>query len=503
MPSKYVEAEAEQSGDETSVGDSAAGSVSEDDSMVVDDDVVEYESGVDSSEEVNHAALSDKELRKHRKRMEQSRRSQLLAAATAAMQEEGKRKPPTPPAKTVFARLSAPRAPPPTALASPDMPSGDGCPSNEAPPSPAPLRAVVKTKLVSNKVLHESAIPPKPASLLRAGAKQPKPPAAAGARKFVFRMYLTNGVMFHKFLLPIANAVHELRFNLTATDEFTGLRLEAHDTYLTLANKSRYECDIDAGVSEDDGAPLTTDALTGMSFCVAASSFMQTLGCATLKDTVLTITKYVDAPDKMTFESVSNENDVQAVYSCDVLAESRLESLDGMRFRMGYHVNVFLKTLKEQTINAKRCGASHIFFELHQAEDPTDEAVVHSRMSVGFKGTVTSGSHDFYQSARRLERKGDEGNTTTEWEPLAGMTLAERFKLKLERRSYNEYDNAKLRLFLNHMDVEWVLVHLCNDNTQQPLVMECMVGGKNIKHTIIVAPKLDEGASSDAQAAVM
>jgi hypothetical protein len=339
-----------------------------------------------------------------------------------------------------------------------------------------------KPKLVSNKVLDETSIPPKPVMK----------PRKAASNKFTFRINLTNGAMFHKFLLPISNAVHELRFNLTSTPEFKGIRLEAHDTYLTLANKSRYECDVEAGV-DDEGNYIDDEKITGMSFCVSAASFMQTLGCATLKDTVLTISKYTNS-DKITFESNSNENDVQTVYSCDVLAESRLENLDGMRFKLGYHVNVHLKTLKEQTFNAKRCGASTIYFELYQTDDSAD--IVHSRMRVGFRGTVTSGSHDFYQSARRNERKED-GKVTTEWEPLPGLSLAERSEHTMEKRSYNEYDNSKLRLFLNHMDVEWVLVHLCNDSSQQPLVMECMVGGKNTKHTIIVAPKLDGAMVSD------
>jgi hypothetical protein len=177
---------------------------------------------------------------------------------------------------------------------------------------------------------------------------------------------------------------------------------------------------------------------------------MQTLGCATLKDTVLTITKYVDSSDKVTFESITNENDVQTVYTCDLLAESRLESLKGMQFNLGYHVNLYLKTLKEQTVNAKKCGAATIFFALYQCEDASMPDVVHSRLSVGFKGSVTSGSHDFYQSARKIERNDGESKIV-EWEPLACLNSAQRETIEMKRCSYNEYDNSKLRLFLNHM----------------------------------------------------
>ena len=279
---------------------------------------------------------------------------------------------------------------------------------------------IEKPKLLSNKTIQESSIPPKPKNL---GVQK-----LSTSKKFDFRLSFTNGAMFYKFLLPIANAVNELRFNLATTPEFTGLRLEAHDTYLTLANKSRYECDIDTGdVDAED-----------LFFCVSATSFMQTLGCATLKDTVLMITKY--SGDKMTFESITNESDVQTVYECDLLAESRLESLKGMQFNLGFHVNLNMKTLKDHTSNAKKCLSD-----------------------------------------------GD----VVEWQPIAGLDFNTRSKTAMERKSYNEYDNSKLRLFLSHMDIEWVLIHLCNDNSQKPLVMECVIGGKNTKHTIIVAPKMD------------
>lgn len=528
----YFEEAAEHSGSDTSDGGSgSSGSESEsDDSIVCSDNEVEYESGAGSSDEEAHAAVSKKQLAKHRAKLEAAAKRRRLARqrddiadalAQTAASKPAAAAPPSAPAASSSSMVggfsqaavalaaaadhsdasSASDAPPPSpppkpaaatvAAAKPVVVAAKAAAAAAvggagAPPSYASTE--VKPKLASNKVLHESAIPPKP--------KGKAKPAVDG-RKFAYRMHFTNGAMFHKFLLPVANAVHELRFNLTVTPDFTGLRLEAHDTYLTLANKSRYECGIDGGV-DAAGAPLSAEALTGMSICVSASSFMQTLGCATLKDTVLTITNYIDAPDQITFEAITNESDVQTVYSCALLAESRLESLKGMQFNLGYHVNLFQKTLKEQTANAKRCGAPTIYFRLFQAEDPDDDAVVHSRLSVGFKGTVTSGSHDFYQSARKIERTAADGSAITEWEPLAGLSAADRARLKMEERSYNEYDNAKLRLFLNHMDVEWVLVHLCNDGTQKPLVLECMVGGKNTKHTIIVAPKVDGSAGAEA-----
>jgi hypothetical protein len=469
--SRYLDGEAAHSGDDTSCGSSSQEDES-DDSMVCGDDEVEYEDGANSEEN----RPSEKEFKKQRKLLD-AKRARISKSFESEEAEALNQKNEVISAELKKAELikkiieKDSKSKDVKKLASPDLKISD----NEEQPKP--------TKLTSNKMHSEADIPPKPASLGLGRKKN------TGLKKFTFRVFFTNGAMFYKFLLPVANAVHELRFNLTSTPTFTGIRLEAHDTYLTLANKSRYECDIEGGFTLD-GAPIGSEELTGMTFCVAASSFMHTLGCATLKDTVLTITKYCDTPDKVTFEALTNENDVQTVYSCDLLAESRLESLKGMSFSLGYHVNIYLKTLKEQTINAKKCGASTIFFALYQAVDVEDADVIHSRLSVGFSGTVTTGSHDFYQSARKIERD-ENGVKVTEFQALAGLTLSQRQNIDMARVSYNEYDNGKLRLFLSHMDLEWCLLHICNDGTQKPLVLECEIGGKNTKHTIIVAPKMD------------
>lgn len=465
---KYIDDAAHHSGDETSEGGSEGSESESDDSMVCGDDEIEYEEGA-GKVDFNHREVTEKMLKKHRKKLQRAQNARILANMTQAFAETAthidkdieeslkkKRKedeedgmkmnrtiPTTksmPSRHKISARLGA------TELK--DSNDSDSAEIADIVAKASNDGGVKEVKLASNKFLHESSIPPKPKSMGFEGSLLSK--KVVSAKKINFRMIFTNGSMFFKFLLPIASAVHELRMNLVATPEFTGIRLEAHDTYLTLANKSRFECDIEAGFTAD-GAPLATEDLTGLSFCVPAASFMQTLGCATLKDTVLTITKYADAPDKVTFESVTNENDVQTVYSCDLLAESRLESLKGMQFNLGYHVNIYLKTLKEQTVNAKKCGASTIFFALYQAEDGDDSDVVHSRLSVGFKGTVTSGCHDFYQSARKIEREEENGSKIIEWEPLASLKSAKRQGIQMKQSSYNEYDNSKLRLFLNHM----------------------------------------------------
>ena len=299
-------------------------------------------------------------------------------------------------------------------------------------------------------------------------------------KNYDFRITITNGQNFLRFMLPVANAVNEMRFNLAMTPSFTGLRLEAHDTCATLANISKFDCDIDAGVSQD-GKSLTKDDISAITFCVATKTFMQTMNCSVLKEAVLTITRYNDKSDALTFESSSNEDDVRAVYSCTLLDQASQEPLQ-FSINLNFHVTVELKTLKELSQNAKKCGAASIRFEVFQRLDEDDESIVHSKMSIGFKSGSTSGSHGFYHSARKSLRNG-----VVEWTSIPGTSHSQE---GMEKKCNNSYDISKLRTFLSHMDCEWALIHLPDDNTEQPLVIECDLGGPNTKHTIIISPNL-------------
>ena len=301
-------------------------------------------------------------------------------------------------------------------------------------------------------------------------------------KNYDFRITITNGQNFLRFMLPVANAVNEMRFNLAMTPSFTGLRLEAHDTCATLANISKFDCDIDAGVSQD-GKALTRDDISAITFCVATKTFMQTMNCSVLKEAVLTITRYNDKSDALTFESSSNEDDVRAVYSCTLLDQASQEPLQ-FSINLNFHVTVELKTLKELSQNAKKCGAASIRFEVFQRLDEDDDSIVHSRMSIGFKSGSTSGSHGFYHSARKSLRNG-----VVEWTSIPGTSHSQE---GMEQKCNNSYDISKLRTFLSHMDCEWALIHLPDDNTEQPLVIECDLGGPNTKHTIIISPNLAE-----------
>lgn len=336
-----------------------------------------------------------------------------------------------------------------------------------------------KKVVVSNKKVDPKSVPSKPAGPLKTGL--------SGSKSFFFKMIFTNGSLLRKFLEPVAHSVKKIRFILVKSPEFTGFRMEAHDAYFTLANKSRFECDIEAGTGIH-GSKLTDDEINKYVFCVRAKSFMEALTASALKETTLSICRYHNNQDHITFESINNENDIRTVYTCSMVENSEVESLDSIKIQLGFHVNINLGTLKELSLNAKRCGALTVKFDLFQAKDTSDPEIIHSKMSIGFEGEETSGSTDFYLSTKKVTKVTD-GKTVHIWEPLPGLSMTNQEGLTLEKKCSNEYDNSKLRLFLNHMECQWVLVHLGNDNTQQPLVLDCVLGGRNTKHTIIVAPK--------------
>ena len=348
-------------------------------------------------------------------------------------------------------------------------------------PSPNP-----KTSTPKKPVITESAptskkqiiIPSPPKSLALVAEKK-----IEKKKNYDFRITITNGQNFLRFMLPVANAVNEMRFNLAMTPVFTGLRLEAHDTCATLANISKFDCDIDPGISGPGEKILTKEEVSAITFCVATKTFMQTMNCSVLKEAVLTITRYNHTSDALTFESASNEDDVRAVYSCALLDQSSQEPLQ-FSINLNFHVTVELKTLKELSQNAKKCGAASIRFEVFQRVDENDESIVHSRMSIGFKSGSTSGNHGFYHSARKSVRNG-----VVEWTSIPGSSRSQE---GMEQKCNNSYDISKLRTFLSHMDCEWALIHLPDDNTEQPLVIECDLGGPNTKHTIIISPNLAE-----------
>jgi hypothetical protein len=334
-------------------------------------------------------------------------------------------------------------------------------------------------KVFSNKILDASKVPPKPTG----------PKVKAINKPFDFRLTFTNGVILRKFLEPAVNAVKKIRFEIVqgaSPEAFTGFKIECHDQAFSLADRGLFECDVEC--NNPTKGPLGAN---GTMFSVNADSFMEALMSSTLKETDLRITRYCASEDRITFESTNNENDVRAVYHCSLVDSSDDDTLDGITIDLGFHATLPMDTLRTFLANAKRCNASEVLFQLWQAVDPTDASVVHSKMSIGFQGLNTSGSHDFYISARKEIRAQVDGTSSITWIPLTspqGLDSLETMAMDL--KCSNAYDNKKLRLFLNHMEAPWVLVHLCTDNTVQPLVLDCVLGGSRTKHTVMIAPKV-------------
>jgi len=345
--------------------------------------------------------------------------------------------------------------------------------------SSEPKRSSSEIKVFSNKKLDLSAIPVKP-------VQSSKKPAKSKQAEIV--LTFTNSSVLKRFMEPIIHSVKKIRFficknqvlkdNTGVEQFFTGFRTECHDQAFTLADRGMFECDIET--------TLADEVINQMDFCVTSDAFMESLIASTLKETCLSISKYADQPDKISFESINNENDVRTVYNCNLVDSSQVDSLDGFCIELGFHINVRKSALEGLSLSAKRCGASSLSFDLWQSIDPNDPLITHSKMSVGFEGINTSGSHDFFISTRKIISNDGQAK----WVPLTTSVGLEHIEtLVLEKRSSNSYDNKKLRLFLNHMDCAWVLVHLAIDNSTQPLVLECLLGGQKTKHTVIVAPK--------------
>lgn len=328
-----------------------------------------------------------------------------------------------------------------------------------------------------SKMLDSAQIPPKPLSL-SAGAA-PKAQKAKRPKAYLFRVDFTDGVSARKFLDVVASAVAEMRFHISAEKGFTGLRLEAHDSNWHTAIRSQLECSLTAG-EHLDGRAATLEELNGTSFTVSAARFMTALDCALLKDTTLSLTRYHShAKEEVTFEAITNEDDVRTAYAAPLIAspDTQLGSLSQVVVQLGFHVNVNIDVLAKLCSIAKKCAAATMDFEVFQAVDTRDEAVLHSRMHIGFEDF---GGHDFYLTARKS------GN---DWVPVTGPSEAEREEIAYARKSSNSYDAAKLRLFVGKLATDWVLVHLSNNSATKPIVLEASMGSGKSNHAIMVAPR--------------
>jgi hypothetical protein len=344
-----------------------------------------------------------------------------------------------------------------------------------------PLAVSVAPPPKRAKTLDVAQIPPRPASLgptLAPGASAASTKSKR-AKPFLFRVEFTDGVSARKFLDVVASAVTEMRFHIIAEKGFTGLRLEAHDANWHTAIRSQLECSVKAG-STPEGGPATLQSLHETSFTVSAGRFMTALDCALLKDTTLSLTRYHSTvKEEITFEAITNEDDVRTAYAAPLIAspDTQLGNISHVAVELGFHVNVNIDVLAKLCSIAKKCAAATMDFEVFQAVDAHDPAVLHSRMHIGFG---EFGGHDFFLTSRR---------SGTDWVPVTGPTEAEREDIVYVRKSSNSYDAAKLRLFVGKLATEWVLVHLSNSNATKPLVLEASMGSGKSQHAIMVAPR--------------
>lgn len=430
--------------------------------------------------------------------------------AASPKTKEPKDKTPTKVQATLKATLSpklkevkeAPPPPPPKPSAdhsdddSKDSDDDDGSSSEEdaakhkTPPADKPRR------VTGNKELKECNIPPEPRGGAGGGA------GAAGTfedkRRYRFRITLTNPTSMQRFLCSVIKVVPEMRFHLICTPTMRGFRMEAHDAGLSLAAKSRYECDLEAG-TESNGTPLDDDALNGISFCVQSELFGLALKCATRKETVMHITQYhatVERPDadaELTFETVTDEGESYDQVYCPTVASrnSQLQSLSGISIKATEHSEVSLTELKQQCANAKEAKASSMVFSVARCVDEKDPDVIHNRIAIGFRGML-SGNKYFFTTMRRVEKgkRLKNGAPVMELETVTDVDFEYRKSLPYVQVCTNTYDSKKLRVFIKHMDAPCAVLHMTDrPGEAMPLIIEVAVGSKRTKHLIIVAAR--------------
>lgn len=381
-------------------------------------------------------------------------------------------------------------------------------------PAPSPVTAPVPTaapedsdddevkpkprRVTGNKMLADPLIPPKPVGMQKQFGVTSNAGAAPfdGKRRFHYRLIVTNAQSLLKFLSGIVKVIPEIRIHLVYTKSFQGFRIEAHDGSLSIAAKSRYQCDLVPGTDED-GAALDETTLNGISFCVTSAAFALSLDCAAAKETNMHITAYhataerPTARDELTFETVTDEGVAYGVFYCRTITTENLKSLANIKVKASFHQEISLTALKNLCANAKKANAPIMTFCVARCEDAADPAIMHTRLSIGFVGDIC-GEQNFFLSMRVAQAKHQkDGKEVADWQMVPNVSSAHYASLDWTQLCENEYDSKKLRVFLRSMEGEWAWVHLSN---RMPLIMEISAADKSTQHMIIIAPRDDGDA---------
>ena len=319
----------------------------------------------------------------------------------------------------------------------------------------------------------------------------PLPPKAAapvkrGGPKFHYTIRFTNARHAQSFWEVASKALPYLFFHIEVRDNYSGLRLEAHDYPATMAIKSVMECIIEEGVDET-GAPVDRASLDGLHFCVNSKNLLKCFKCAQCKDTPLNLIK-MHGKDSIIFEAVTNEEDVQTRYNLDFYAKSpsnilqRIPTTSDMQVKMNTHILQKLATIAA-TLNSQT-----LRFDLSEARKNADGPdVSRYKLTIYFAGSEIRGAHSFFLGAKRNTVKGVE-----EFEPVL-LSADEQETLDWALVSSNSYSSNKFKLFVSNLDNEWCFIGISTDERAKPIVIVAdSTETGSTSHTIFISPQQPE-----------
>jgi hypothetical protein len=298
---------------------------------------------------------------------------------------------------------------------------------------------------------------------------------------FHYEIIFTNARFAQSFWIVACKALPHLFFHLEVTDDYSGLRLEAHDSPPTMAIKSIFECIIREGV-DAQGSPVSRSDLHGEVFCVTSKNLLKVFQCTQLKDAPLRLVKY-HGKDGISFEAQTNEEDVQTSFMlpfCSKTPSNVLQKLkaEGLRIEMATHV------LQKLASVAGDIEATTLRFELFGAPS-TDPDITRNKLTVAFPGAEISGSYDFVLNKKtrivsgvhEYEAVASTDNDATDW----------------SRLSSHSYLAAKFKLFISSLKCERCFVTLppFDAKSRNMVIVADCEGGKT-SHTIFVSPQEDE-----------
>lgn len=334
-----------------------------------------------------------------------------------------------------------------------------------------------------NKSLDLKHVPAEPAKGAAAVAK-PKP-------KFHFSISFTNARFAEIFWNVACKALPYLFFHLEVTDEYAGLRLEAHDTPPTMAIKSKMECIIEAGV-DAEGTLLDRKAIDGQFFCVKSKTLLKCFKCGTLKDTPLRLTKFHEN-DGIMFEASTDEADVKTRYLLPFYAKPPSSILSRINTASDIQIKMNTSVLQKLADNGNNLDAPTLRFDLFTAETDRNDGITRNKLTVFFPGEEIQGSHTFFLSTKKRTVK----DGIDEYEPIAEEDESISANMKWKPLSSNSYATSKFRLFVSNLDVKWCMLGLSTERKSKPVVIlaDCTETGANkTSHAIFISPQHEEEA---------